>query len=890
VLRLAAVIKRQRHEIEQARDEVAAATVIATAVGQLMERLGCSAADAMAQLRTLAEATHTPLPALAATLTATSPADPPGAPAGVTVAAAPVVAAAAAGGSTALGADGNDVAALLCAELRPYGVRAVGMWLLRPGGVLELFGEHDLPDTAVWRLIPPQLDSPAQRVAHGAPDIWWPSGPPDEGPAQPASTAESGHGRAVLALRDRGAGLLGVLELRWPGPARVADDDRRQITALAAGCTRVLAARLAVGDLRAAPPGEPLFGLLDELAGSVLVVSAIRDAGGTVTDFAIDHVSPGYLDPAGRPATEIKGLTLLEAYPVTTAGHGLFARALRAVEDGVARHLPGPLTEPVPIADFRVAKLGDGAVFTWRGYGEPGGLTDLLDHVQRIGRLGGWEENLVTSAVRWTDSAFGVFGLPADAIAPIPLAELHSFVISDDKAVVRRFAQSLLTREPDNSTVAFRIVRPDDSSVRQIRVFAEPVTDSAGTVVALRGAFQDVSAHYLTQVALDVTRGQLADTRTRLAEEHRLALRLQHAIMPPDAHPVVAAGIDIAVRYRPVGRGHLVGGDWYDTLLLPGSPVSGLTARDQGRVLVVVGDVAGHGIEAVTGMVTARNSLRGLAITGAGPAELIGMLNNVLCHLTEDVVGTVIASIYDPGTRVLRWARAGHLPPVLVRDQIARALPLPNGILLGMDPDAIYDEVTTPLMPGDALLLFTDGLIERRNESIDDALTEFVAVASGTVASGEYATADALADRMIASSVSDTQDDACLVAVRISLRPPRLRWPLWLRRGLLVHGRRLGGDPVPGVPRPCPVGRRDAIRLDHHRVGEQLPDPLRQQGRPARRDDDAGGAVHDRVHVAAGRRREHRPAAGHGLQRRDAGRVVRARAEHQVRGPQQAWH
>jgi serine phosphatase RsbU (regulator of sigma subunit) len=175
-------------------------------------------------------------------------------------------------------------------------------------------------------------------------------------------------------------------------------------------------------------------------------------------------------------------------------------------------------------------------------------------------------------------------------------------------------------------------------------------------------------------------------------------------------------------------------------------------------------------------MVAARNSLRGLAITGAGPAELLRMLNGVMCNLTSGVIGTVVCGLYNPETRVLRWARAGHLPPVLVRGETAAELPLPGGVLLGMDPDAEYEEATLSLHPGDTLLLFTDGLIERRGESIGDVLEEFVAAVTPRApeapeAPGEPGgtglSAAAQADRILASAVSDTGDDACLVAVRI---------------------------------------------------------------------------------------------------------------------------
>ncbi|HEY2281088.1 MAG TPA: PP2C family protein-serine/threonine phosphatase, partial [Streptosporangiaceae bacterium] len=291
-----------------------------------------------------------------------------------------------------------------------------------------------------------------------------------------------------------------------------------------------------------------------------------------------------------------------------------------------------------------------------------------------------------------------------------------------------------------------------------------------------RGAFQDITAEYQTRVVLAATRDQLADSEQRAEEEHLLAVRLQRAILPPTAQPVEAAGIEVAVRYRPAGPGHLVGGDWYDTLLLP--------SKD---VLLVVGDIAGHGIDAVTGMVAARNCLRGLAITGAGPGELLAHLNSAVCHLIDGVVGTVVCGLYRPSERTLRWARAGHLPPVVIRDGQATMLPLPQGVLLGSDPDARYEELTTPLALGDTMLLFTDGMVERRGAPINEALDEFAQRAAQPFQQKAFPatafppvtqppvtqppvtqpSAAELADHVLAHAASDTGDDACLVTVRI---------------------------------------------------------------------------------------------------------------------------
>jgi hypothetical protein len=811
--RLIAVIERQRCELVHARALAVDESVIAMARGALMERLGLSSAEAAGQLAELSAATGIPSAEMAASVLSGALTDSVAAgSAAADSAAADSAAADAAAADSAtsprdgaahirsdgpprrrlllveagaeLAADGAELAAMLAAQvLEPLGASAVALWLLEAGGALALLGEEGLSgaDVSHWQRIPPQLDGPAQRVAHGAADLWWPAGRPlaDHAPV----TGTSGGARAVLALRQRNGKLLGVMEISWPGPlADFTAEVRQRLTSLAAACARVVDARLAHGNLAAAQPKAAVFTLLDGLADSVLVVQAIRDGAGQVNDFSIEHVSPGYCHPAARAGIDLTRMTLLEAYPASIAGPGLFARATQVLADGVPQYVPGPLRESLAtgqpdgeieageasLADLRAARFFDGVIFTWHRDGSAGRLAELLDHAQQLGRLGGWEENLVTGTVRWTDSAFDLFGLAPRPGAEIRLADLHSYVMAADKQVVKRFRQSL-PEQREALTATFRVVHPDDQRIRQIRVFAEPVVDAAGTAVALRGAFQDVSAHYHTQVALAATRDQLADSEQRVAEEHLLALRLQQAIMPPDEQPVEAAGIDVAVRYRPVGEGHLVGGDWYDTLLLP--------SKD---VLLVVGDVAGHGIDAVTGMVAARNSLRALAITGEGPAELLRMLNGVMCELTSGVVGTVVCGLYRPDTHVLRWARAGHLPPVLVRGAGATELPLPSGVLLGMDADAEYEEATQLLQPGDTLLLFTDGLIERRGESIVDVLGDFVAAAvpaAATARPGQPGgpdaelTAAAQADRILASAVSDTGDDACLVAVRIRREP-----------------------------------------------------------------------------------------------------------------------
>jgi serine phosphatase RsbU (regulator of sigma subunit) len=757
--RLAAVVERQRHELAGLRAQAEKDAVVAMAKGVLMEREGCSAAAAGLHLADMAAAAGLPLPEMAAAVLGQEPPRQPERPdAGPAFRLEPQDPVGVAMAERAR--DGAELVGALAGQLRQrFGAAAVAVWLLEADGALEMLGSDGLGGTesARWRRLPPQFDSPQQRVALSGEGLWWPAGPPAGDPVPVTGAWPRDAARAVLPLEGRPGSVFGVAQVWWTEPREeFAIADREPLSAAVAGFTEVLRLRLSEGPIGSTAPSPVVFAALDQFADSMLLVRPLRNAAGEIADFAVVHVGHGYVDPAGRPPREIAGLTLLQAYPASTTGDGLFARARRVLHSGRAEHVPGvvtaPLTgsaDPVQVADLRAAPFFAGVVFTWRKPGDAERRADLLGHAQRLGQMGGWEEDLGTGAVHWTEAAFALFGLDPRHAAPIPTADLHNFVIAADRGPVRRFRQSLLARR-EPAVAVFRIVRPGDMAIRQIRVFAEPVL-AGESVTALRGAFQDVSAHYHTEVALAATRDQLADIEQRAAQEHELAVRLQRAIMPPDAPPLAAAGVDVAVRYRPAEPGHLVAGDWYDAMLLPGKDL-----------LLAVGDITGHGIDAVTGMVAARNALRGLVATGAGPAALLESLNYAACHITEGVAGTVVCGKYDQDSRVLRWARAGHLPPILVRDGTATTLPLPGGVLLGLDPEAVYEEAELRLRPGDALLLFTDGLIERRAGSISDALRELTAAA---VHPG--ADAASHADHILSSAISDTGDDACLVVIRI---------------------------------------------------------------------------------------------------------------------------
>lgn len=493
-----------------------------------------------------------------------------------------------------------------------------------------------------------------------------------------------------------------------------------------------------------------LAGLADSLLDAALVLHPLLDEQGQAHDFRITYTNDHFTEFAGRPRTAITGRRLLEAYPLAAADGGLYERALRVHTTGEPfRTERTVLPSAAPgTAALGIGRYGDALLVAWRPHNEATRLAALIEHTQRLGRIGGFEETPATGEVIWNSQLFDIYGLPPDA-APIPLARLRHHAHPDDADIIGRFLRAVLHQRTAAST-AFRLLRPD-GVVRYIRVVAEPAAVPEDGPMTVYGAYQDVSAQHWTEVALAATRNRLADSEQRADEGDLLALQLQRAIMPAVPAPIDASGLQVAVRYRPAEKGHLVGGDWYDAVVLPSK-----------QVLLVVGDIAGHGIDAATGMVVLRNALRGLAATGAGPGQMLGWLNTVAHRLTEHVTATVVCGLYDPSTRVVRWARAGHPPPVLVHGARSTVLPMPTGILLGAVAEASYAEETLVLESGDTLLMYTDGLLERRDRTVNQSLEQLLRDVGPPTGDLEEDL-----DLLLTHSNSDTDDDTCLIGFRL---------------------------------------------------------------------------------------------------------------------------
>ena len=239
------------------------------------------------------------------------------------------------------------------------------------------------------------------------------------------------------------------------------------------------------------------------------------------------------------------------------------------------------------------------------------------------------------------------------------------------------------------------------------------------------------------------------------ADEHAIAAVLQRAIMPTAT--AVIPGLEIGASYRQAGTTQQIGGDWYDAMALPGQ-----------RAYLAVGDVVGHGLAAAEDMTQLRNAGRTLAIAGYQPASMLDELARVTDWATSGKFATVAAAIIEPDVSVVTYATAGH-PPILIRRAKTGTVEIPpptEGPALCLPSDHGFPRYTqgqTGFDVGDIMLMYTDGLIERRGEDLEEGIAR---VAERLQAWQPGAPLGTFCDELIASLGAEPQlDDMCVLAV-----------------------------------------------------------------------------------------------------------------------------
>ena len=232
-------------------------------------------------------------------------------------------------------------------------------------------------------------------------------------------------------------------------------------------------------------------------------------------------------------------------------------------------------------------------------------------------------------------------------------------------------------------------------------------------------------------------------------EEHRIAITLQRSLLQ-SVLPTVP-GVQMAVRYMPAGSQTEVGGDFYEVTML------------DGRLLVAIGDVAGHSLHAATVMAEVRHAVRAYAVEGHPPGEVLGLVNRFMRTVLPVDSATLCLFTLDPATGAVRMATAGHLPPLLHTADGAVTYLQPRGPLLGINAPPRPADLEFVLPAGGTLVLYTDGLVERRDADIDVGLAALRGAAAWVDAELDH-----FCDRLLLQlgAAGQAEDDVAVVAIR----------------------------------------------------------------------------------------------------------------------------
>lgn len=418
---------------------------------------------------------------------------------------------------------------------------------------------------------------------------------------------------------------------------------------------------------------------------------------------------------------------------------------------------------------------------------------DVLDAL-RVGRAGDRTRASVALAVLESDSA--VFRTNLDKVAALHLGGSLGRALASLRPAQLAYATRgerlgrLALVDPvsaDAQLTAFddaflRLVRAQGTVTSQLATSVETTRAEADAIQ--RSAERRIITACLIAmgvlILLSVVLARLSERLSRAVRRERGVAETLARSMLPDTLPQLP-GLAMAARYLPTAHGNQIGGDWYDVLLLA-----------EGKLAVMMGDVVGHDIAAAAVMGQLRIAGRAYALEGMAPAEVMGRLNTLLLSMDRAPMATCLYLQIELLTGAVTAAGAGHPWPLVISGATAAVAEMPPGPPLGALPQARYTERTIETPPGSTLLLYTDGLIERRGESLDTGLARLIAAATRPVddpalppdGSVDWVSSDPdrLCEALITEffSAREPTDDVALLAMNFAANqaaPMTLRYP-----------------------------------------------------------------------------------------------------------------
>jgi PAS domain S-box-containing protein len=534
--------------------------------------------------------------------------------------------------------------------------------------------------------------------------------------------------------------------------------------------------------------GRVLWDLFPETAGSAFETHYRRAVDtGQAVEFEAYYPAPldRWYEIRGWPTPDGLSVYFLDVTDRRAAESAVADAAQRAVLLASVTH---DLTKDLDIGEA-AANLARAVVGPWADWS----VVTLVDHPDavrtgheseaRVGRT--WRRGLRDVAGWHVDPALRG---TVDRYREVRIASLR-----DDAFLARAVREeTAVVIHADATQAIIDVLEPGEAQhlCRQLAPAATVIVPlrGRGRVVGLLSVFRDAdrgpfTAEDVADLADAGGRAGLALDNLRLyAQQRDLAESLQRALM---TEPPAPAHLQLVVRYAPAAEVAQVGGDWYDAFMQP-----------DGATNIVIGDVVGHDSRAAAAMGQIRGLLRGIAVTtGEGPAEVLAHVDRAMQTLQVQTTATAIVArleqtpdeLQGDGTTRVRWSNAGHPPPlVAVRSDapatpettatsspldvgevdVAVLWPSPAELMLGVDPSFDRAESVVTLTQGQTILLYTDGLVERRGQTLGDGIETLRTVLAELVAADVELErlCDELLRRMLPAR---PEDDVALVAVRL---------------------------------------------------------------------------------------------------------------------------